>query len=281
MNNCTCEHERMTNLGLGNAKGGTPLESHNLLRFRYFTLIELLVVIAIIAILASLLLPALKMAKNMAKVTICLSNQKQMAFAMSGYTNDFNEFPNPCNSSGMPLWQGELADNGYVTGKSAKYDLYGGWNMYRSGIFLCPEVESRKLNTGWGSGGYGLHILSSAYAWQDETRHKFGFPDPANARRPPSPKRIIRPSNLALIMECGRGGTNGWIGNEGESYYSVNCPKCITWSVRGKVPPDTSTRAAAWHNFGSTLSYVDCHSERLVYEDIMLNKGDLFGHSNW
>ncbi len=43
-----------------------------------FTLIELLVVIAIIAILAALLLPALRSAKETAKRTACMNNQKSI-----------------------------------------------------------------------------------------------------------------------------------------------------------------------------------------------------------
>jgi prepilin-type N-terminal cleavage/methylation domain-containing protein len=56
-----------------------------------FTMVELLVVITIIAILASMLLPALKNAKDMAKVSLCTGNQRQVGQILMMYYTDFND----------------------------------------------------------------------------------------------------------------------------------------------------------------------------------------------
>ena len=53
-----------------------------------FTLIELLVVITVIAILVGLLLPVIGLAREAATKAECLSNQRQLAFALVGYADD-------------------------------------------------------------------------------------------------------------------------------------------------------------------------------------------------
>ena len=70
----------------------TTIKTHK--RRKAFTLIELLVVISIIAVLISLLLPAMKSAREGVRQLICLNNEKQIAFAVQLYAADYDgDFP--------------------------------------------------------------------------------------------------------------------------------------------------------------------------------------------
>ncbi|HPF41181.1 MAG TPA: type II secretion system protein [Phycisphaerae bacterium] len=60
---------------------------------RGFTLIELLVVIAIIAVLISILLPALSLAREEGKKTLCMSNMRQIGVAKDMYLESNNNIP--------------------------------------------------------------------------------------------------------------------------------------------------------------------------------------------
>jgi prepilin-type N-terminal cleavage/methylation domain-containing protein/prepilin-type processing-associated H-X9-DG protein len=63
----------------------------NLPAKRAFTLIELLVVIAIIAILAAILFPVFAQAREKARQTACLSNEKQIGLAIMQYLQDHDD----------------------------------------------------------------------------------------------------------------------------------------------------------------------------------------------
>lgn len=112
-----------------------------------FTLIELLVVIAIISILASLLLPALKSARESSKRIVCASNLKQLGLANSQYVDDNNSYMYPAKSSygiwlqadtGEPWGMGFLAVNNY---------------MQNGEVFYCPSAE-KAPDAGWDVGRF-------------------------------------------------------------------------------------------------------------------------------
>ena len=103
-----------------------------------FTLIELLVVIAIIAILAMLLLPALQSAKEMAKTTQCINNQKQLTLAMTYYVFDNKDYFIHAGS------QTGCRNDWY--NKDILGDYLGADNNGRSPLFTCPSEAHQFTN---------------------------------------------------------------------------------------------------------------------------------------
>lgn len=113
-----------------------------------FSLIELLVVVGIIAVLASLLIPALGMAKAQAKRVACGSNLRQIGLEWRIYLED--------NESRFPdlRWVKNALPGGYKPWTSwPASDPRSGWappvlNSSRNqpDIWSCPAVKSSSLS---------------------------------------------------------------------------------------------------------------------------------------
>lgn len=141
-----------------------------------FTLIELLVVIAIIAILAAILFPVFAKARERAKLSACLSNQKQLYTAVVTYSDDCDgkmpfgiSFYDGAGRPGIEQYVGDYRQRKY----SLLYTYLVPY-VKNDGIFQCPSDNSETLNTlshkrdqvtyrfnPYGSGGWaqdGTHI---------------------------------------------------------------------------------------------------------------------------
>jgi len=196
---------------------------------RAFTLIELLVVIAIIAILAAILFPVFAQAKAAAKVTVALSQMKQLGTAMFMYSNDNDDVNSPpyplsnggpqtdCGGAifGCHTWRNVLdpyVKNGQVSvdpvNPAAKYLDYASdpLNAAALGFKIDPS------NTPHERGYQRINQFFIANAWGNP-----GVPNSLYAQ----------PASQGLIIE-------------GKAIYADWCP-CNSWDGGGSSGPTYQT----------------------------------------
>ena len=136
-----------------------------------FTLIELLVVIGIIGFLAALLMPALSRARAQGKRVSCMSNLRQLGFAVQMYLSEnggryfdyYRDLPD-----GGRLWYFGLEPEFGVVRQEGERELDVGksplWEYYGTvgGIELCPSFDYQlgiyKLKFTGASFGYGFNL---------------------------------------------------------------------------------------------------------------------------
>ena len=117
---------------------------------RGFTLIELLVVIAIIAILAAILFPVFSKAREKARQTQCQNNQRQLAIAISMYTQE-NEETLP---SAGTIWQSLKLTSAFSSNQAAL--------ALSSTVTRCPNMAS--------ANGYVFNSLLSGVSLGDASK---------------------------------------------------------------------------------------------------------------
>lgn len=125
-----------------------------------FTLIELLVVIAIIAILAAILFPVFAQAREKARASACLSNQKQVGMGLLQYEQD--------NDEALPAsWY----IGGGVSSPTGAYKWMDAVYPYvkSEAVFNCPDEDFPFTVTGAEAGTYDKYTYYKNLAAGDKT----------------------------------------------------------------------------------------------------------------
>ncbi|MCG3128179.1 MAG: hypothetical protein CHACPFDD_03055 [Phycisphaerae bacterium] len=150
---------------------------------RAFTLIELLVVVAIIAVLMAILLPVLSQAREQAKQTVCLANQRTLALSFAQYANEYRDaiVSSFTDATGWVDWP-KREDGGYLNNNQIRRqtDSNAEWRGIRDGrlfpytrqveVYRCPSDRRNTLSREFGALAYRTYsmpnYLSGDAGWE-------------------------------------------------------------------------------------------------------------------
>lgn len=167
----------------------TGINNSLICRNMYFTLIELLVVISIIAILASMLLPALKKARDSVNSTVCKNNLKQIGACLNMYQNDYDDYYPAC-------WDIANSHNKTWFVKVMQYIKPDwSWSNYEKGgdVLVCPVTKAYKEND---ASFDGIAIRTTFWP----TRGGFTYRDDPFDLVPRNTREITNPSGKAILI---------------------------------------------------------------------------------
>lgn len=127
-----------------------------------FTLIELLVVAMLVAALGSLLLSALRGARQKAQQMQCVNNLRQLGTVLIEYANDHDDYVPDAT-----VWYAIL-----VNGKYIKWDLNALDAGNYSCVLICPSAITHKR-------AYGNYNDYGMEAWRFAGKKLSGFENPS------------------------------------------------------------------------------------------------------
>lgn len=219
-------------------------------RKRGFTLIELLVVIAIIAILAAILLPVFARARENARKSTCLNNEKQLASAIMQYTQDYDEsYPFTYRDEIYWSWNPNVAVCG------------DGHAFWAAAIF--PYVKSKDV--------YACPS-SPPGSWEPPTAGSTPISYLYNQQFSGKMAGIDTPASKIMVMESGK------LCRSAEAVYwdkGSGIPRC--YSDWGRTPPECV------HFDGRNFAFGDGHVKWLKDDYVHANR-DAMGrapYTNW
>ncbi|MBN1817132.1 MAG: prepilin-type N-terminal cleavage/methylation domain-containing protein [Sedimentisphaerales bacterium] len=239
-------------------------------KYRAFTLIELLVVIAIIGILLAILIPSLRLVKEIASVANCLANQKGLAqgYIMYAENNDDNfcsgyvfadvQDRNPPSWVKAPLIYNADKSQTYVGTDPVLLTQDARLNGIREGA-IFPYVESEELYHCPGDRrlikGTSRRNPSNPLSMYQCFR-SYGMPDFYNIHvdRPQDNERklsnVATPGHKLMFVE-----------DQYDLYYNVDA-----WSY---IPNDQALwdPLGNYHNKSCTFAFADGHAEHHKWRD--------------
>jgi prepilin-type N-terminal cleavage/methylation domain-containing protein/prepilin-type processing-associated H-X9-DG protein len=226
-----------------------------------FTLIEILVVVLIIALLIAIALPSLGRARNVARGTVCLSNQRQIGIALVMYADDFEGL---VLREGLGLEPGEPDVNARVP-----------WAIgYRP--YLDPRVApdrefgdrfrdaSYYKDPGRRADNHQIHYANNAYNFRAEEQLQPGWAYWYNRRGPIAMQLFLRPADTTYLT-CFADDVNStlynlWVSSGISSdrdiaqFYDLWDPQHISTNI------SVARIAVKRHLSGSNVLFLDGHA---------------------
>jgi len=204
---------------------------------RGFTLVELLVVVAVVALLIAMLLPALGQARDVARMAVCLSNQRQIVITGATYAVDMRGmFPVNVGRRDYAVdsYTWAMTFN-YQTDMTFSHGLKEGWQRkavtYLKGYvkdareFLCPMAEGNAALTRKEFANPTYYLFMSSYS----VHWGFRKIDPVTSKRFQGPVRADGPvANLTMDLIGGYVGSTYLSSHSGG--YGGGTPASAIWN---------------------------------------------------